>query len=242
MAWRASWYLLYTNSNCLFVPLIKNCALFDAIVGDCIRLQPLPTLRSEPSCVPSGLRRAGPDLPASPSRQAAQLGGRADNRSQTERTACQGYWPGRLDVGLITGCRTAWLWGHPVTYWGGLAENITIGSATHSQQSASVRMFPVNLIMSVLAETSYREARLPAYSYQLQPTTTTSPHQAAGLNNQLFIRICNFQIIKNFSGLLSLPLGNLTISARTEIWKLIRKRLGDIMYYDNFPNNLLKQK
>ena len=38
LAWRASWYLLYTHSNCLLVPLIKNIPLFDAIVDDCLRL------------------------------------------------------------------------------------------------------------------------------------------------------------------------------------------------------------
>ena len=43
LACSASWYLENTNSNCLFVPFSKNCALFDAIVADCIRLQSLPT-------------------------------------------------------------------------------------------------------------------------------------------------------------------------------------------------------
>ena len=38
LAWRASWYLFNTKSNCLVVPLRKNCALLDAIVGDWLRL------------------------------------------------------------------------------------------------------------------------------------------------------------------------------------------------------------
>ena len=49
LAWRASWYLLYTHSNCLLVPLIKNIPLFDAIVDICLRLHRY----CQPNCGPA---------------------------------------------------------------------------------------------------------------------------------------------------------------------------------------------
>lgn len=61
LAWRASWYLFNTKSNCLLVPLRKNCALLDAIVADCIRLH-------TGYCQPRRGRVRGPLPPARPAR------------------------------------------------------------------------------------------------------------------------------------------------------------------------------
>ena len=63
-------------------------------------LQPLPTLRSEPSCVPCCA--PGPARPSCLPSQPAQwlLLPTVPRRTVT---ACQGYWPGTLDVGLISG-------------------------------------------------------------------------------------------------------------------------------------------